>query len=75
MVQCWISCLSDWNIFALDYRNAKSEVLTMVTVKVGVLWNVMPCILVKFYRLSGGGGAPFASVHIPGISVTLYTKY
>ena len=45
MVQSWRSCLSDWNIFALDYRNARSEVLTMVTVKVGVLWNVMPCIL------------------------------
>ena len=41
--------------FALDYRNAKSEVLTMVTVKVGVLWNVKPCILVKVYGRSGGG--------------------
>ena len=39
--------------FVLDYRNAKSEVLTMVAVKVGVLWNVKPCILVKFYGRSG----------------------
>jgi hypothetical protein len=54
--------------FALDYRNAKSQVLTMVTVKVGVLWNVTPCILIKVYGLSGWG--PFASVHIPGILVT-----
>jgi len=75
MVQSWRSCLSDWNIFALDYRNARSEVLTMVTVKVGVLWNVMPCILVKFYGLSRGGRGPFASVHIPRISVTLYAKH
>ena len=59
--------------FALDYRNTKTEVLTMVTVKVGVLWNVTPFILVKFYGLSGEGGT-ICSVNIPGISVTLYAK-
>jgi hypothetical protein len=61
--------------FALDYRIAKSEVLTAVTVKVGVLWNVTPFILVNVYgHFRGGGGEPFASVHIPVISVTLYSK-
>ena len=49
-------CLSDWNTkhFSMDYRNAKSEVLTMVTVKVGVLRKVTPCILVEVYGRVGG---------------------
>jgi len=50
--------------FALDYRSTKSEVLAMVTVSVGVLWNVTSCILVKFYGLSGEG-EPFAQFTFP----------